>query len=739
MKKLYIPTSTLNFNNILSSESISPKSFYAIRSFGYSRWQEVEENNQENIILLYEEPFEFIRPSSDVEDHPMLVEITTDKEYPSIATGVYYSDESIYLSPWRTRFIFFTEQDRRIALSISDSSLETKMIGLYYRQLYVETYQKKEFAFNPSTIPMNKEAIAFDVRVNKMKGLLYGYYIGALLSSTPELTDKANTLQEIQNIFSSILSSELHSPTVFQHEKLNTCFANLKRFDPIVCYLQKVVKEDFLAEDIIAELSKYGVVFPSSFDGERMINSLEFATDDYNPAFDWLKREKAFLRNEEMAGRKYLAPSSQEIVLAANILSKISNTNLTDEMEQRLMKAWVNDVLSSSEYSGKITTFAETLSDVVTRKAKDVYADSWDNSRAKIELNQMRRYIRAQESSITWKDDVFSAIAAVLAKGSDWEQLRSFMQSKQMSDYRMAFALYGELNGFANLTRDFTDNLFGTSDKRYVASVYRDIYRQLMGEDPAVGKSQPEEMLVEKNLIESVETKDTHTDDTRDIIHDEFGLHFWQQEIKRFAKQEAIKKEKKRLMASLEQALVENEQNMDYFKFITMLDNYDGWTPTAKGPNAAWTRMQERFVPDYNERVGGRQPKPVFNKPPQNTAPSLFDFSQGDNEENSTGSTFFYEDDNAWYYIESIVPERDREKLHNDLRWFQAEIRKPKTERYKYYQTLDERNNGLIIDKFCHLKEKPDKNGRVQAPYFTASLRLEIRDLLIGIYCKKEE
>lgn len=488
MKKLYIPTSTLNFNNILSSESISPKAFYAIRGFGYSRWQEVAENNQENAILLYEEPFEFFRPASDVEDHPMLVEITTDKEFPSIANGVYYSDESIYLSPWRTRFIFFTEQDRRVALSISDSSLETKMIGLYHRQLYVETYQRKEQPAYTGTNPLNKEAIDHDVRVNKMKGLLYGYYIGALLSSTPELTDKANTLQEIQNIFSSILSSESHSPTVLQHEKLNVCFANLRKFDPIVSYLQKIAKENFKAEDIIACLSKFGVVFPSTFDGERIIDSLQYATEDYNPAYEWLKREKDCLRNEEIAERKYLATSSEEIVLADNALSKIANNYLTDAMEQQLMKAWVNDVISSSEYSGKITTFAEALSDVVTRKAKEVYADSWDESRAKTELNQMRRYIRAQESTITWQDDIFSAIAAVLAKGSDWEQLRSFMQSKLMSDYRMAFALYGELNGFANLTRDFTDNLFGLRDNRkYIAEVYKEIYGQLHGIDPTYG------------------------------------------------------------------------------------------------------------------------------------------------------------------------------------------------------------------------------------------------------------
>lgn len=82
MKKLYIPTSTCNFNNILSSESISPKAFYALRKFGYSRWTNIPENDNDNVILLYEEPFAFSRPKSDTEDHPMLVEIETDEEFP---------------------------------------------------------------------------------------------------------------------------------------------------------------------------------------------------------------------------------------------------------------------------------------------------------------------------------------------------------------------------------------------------------------------------------------------------------------------------------------------------------------------------------------------------------------------------------------------------------------------------------------------------------------------------------
>ena len=53
-RKLYIPTSSLNFNNILSSESISPCAFYPRRGFGFKRFEKVELNNLDNVILLYD-------------------------------------------------------------------------------------------------------------------------------------------------------------------------------------------------------------------------------------------------------------------------------------------------------------------------------------------------------------------------------------------------------------------------------------------------------------------------------------------------------------------------------------------------------------------------------------------------------------------------------------------------------------------------------------------------------------
>ena len=51
--KLYIPTCTLNFNNILSSVSISPLGFYARRGFGNKRFYSVCANDKEQAIILY--------------------------------------------------------------------------------------------------------------------------------------------------------------------------------------------------------------------------------------------------------------------------------------------------------------------------------------------------------------------------------------------------------------------------------------------------------------------------------------------------------------------------------------------------------------------------------------------------------------------------------------------------------------------------------------------------------------
>lgn len=151
-----------------------------------------------------------------------------------------------------------------------------------------------------------------------------------------------------------------------------------------------------------------------------------------------------------------------------------------ERADQILYKAWINEVLSKDEYSGKISTFKRDLSDNVTTKAKEVCEGEWRGSYPERTLNALRHHIGGEEFPYKWGNDIFSSLAALIISGDDWKKQLQFMQEKEMTDYRIAFSMYGTINGFANLPRDFTDVLFNR-DSKYIADVYQEFYGQLFG------------------------------------------------------------------------------------------------------------------------------------------------------------------------------------------------------------------------------------------------------------------
>ena len=264
-------------------------------------------------------------------------------------------------------------------------------------------------------------------------------------------------------------------------------------------------------------------------------------------------------------------------------------------------------------------------------------------------------------------------MSAVLIKGDEWEQLLNFMQSKGMYDYRIAFALYGVLNGFANMTRDFTDLLL-TTESSYLSKVYREMYGQLL--EKSIPKT--------TNISSTIETKKTEKaileEETQTIIvqnPEGKELKDWQTEIREYAAS-VIKKNKQKLLNSLEEAFTQNGDNQDYFVFIKMLDNFEGWKPGKNVPSIAWTRLQEHYVPDYNQRIGKVVKKQKQSKKPIQQEKGLF---SGISEElhnlspiNAT-SVNFVDDTNASNFIlsRSYLPNEVRDVLEKKINSFQKD------------------------------------------------------------------
>lgn len=489
MKKFYIPTSSLNFTNILSSESISPKAFYMARSFGIGRWETIPENPYQNSIVLYDELRSFNRPISDVEDHPLLIEIVLHEQVEAtlmkITDNTYLCDRTIYIDPFSTRLLFFTEKDKTIALSISDASSETKFVHLYRKRIQVIPAPVANYQPITDTKEVqnfNTKEVESDKRINRMKGLLYGYYIGALLSTSKELVVKLNAAREINDIYAAILASLEHKATPQQKNRLENLFLTIHPV-PFISKLKELIT-DKRALDAIVYLvrEEYGNI-KGEVNVDKVISLLLSSSnnpDIKNPIIEKINNFIKQLDDEIARNAKPISPSDDNIVVTGDSLKNIKDLSDNDKS---LYITWINETLTKDEYNGKISTFREALSDDITRKAKDIIgSDSWKGSCAEVTLNALRRHVRGEGFQHNWGNDVLSSIAAVVVRGDDWQKLLEYMQSKEMTEYQIAFSMYGALNGFANLLRGFTDVLF-SQKSTYIAAVYKEFYGQLFFRD----------------------------------------------------------------------------------------------------------------------------------------------------------------------------------------------------------------------------------------------------------------
>ena len=449
--KYYFPTTTLNFNNILSSESISPADFYPTRGFGYKRWKMLDEQQPKAFIVLYDKLCYFKRPSSGQEDHPLIIEIELEENLEAAKLpskdNIYLYRKTIYLTPANSKFIFFSEQDKRIALSLSNHSLETKLIELYRERLTVLNERPETEYLLSNPIQTADEII--DFRIDKLKGLLYGYYIGGLLSSSIQEVKRINQLREIENVFSAILSNL--DGGVTEHQR--------KQLEPL--------------------LSDY----------EYHLNALTNSKNspEENPEILWIKGQiKDWQRQMDNKRSEHtIKPEAQELTVSNYRFSSISPDRIPDEKGRELFKVWVEKVFCSPQFNGKISTNREELSDRLTEAALQFVYSNNSQNRVIAFLENLRRHVRGDAFNKEWKNSLLFSVAAVLIAGEEWTKLLRYMQGKEMTDYTLAFAIFGCLNGFAALPRDFTDVLY-TQSSTYVEAVYNEFHRQLFGKQISI-------------------------------------------------------------------------------------------------------------------------------------------------------------------------------------------------------------------------------------------------------------
>ena len=303
----------------------------------------------------------------------------------------------------------------------------------------------------------------------------------------------------------------------------------------------------------------------------------------------------------------------------------------------------------------------------------------------------MRRYINGDDVEIEWENPLVASITSVLLKGDDIDNLLAFMRSKSISDYRIAFAFYGMLHGFANLTRDFTDNLYTYKDDKYISEVYIAIYEQTQG------KPFPQSSLPEKNYRSPYSISE-------------------------------------KLVTNYEKATGDAQWKNDFEKIINdgrrKLDDRtqreaQSVINASSNPQECYDKLKEGVL--KNRETVLQALKTKFHL--QDTAQQGQETRQGDLFEGNTSTEthkFFYNDPMAWEYIKGLIPQENSliEKIHVDVEWFQNEYRKGGAGSYKdnprdNESTIKHFKNYLLgksykqrlnIDEIIkHLRQKYDK------------------------------
>lgn len=675
--KIYIPTSTLNLDSILSSDSISPKSFYQDRVFGNKYWYEVEENNFDNVILLYKTPHCFSRPKGDLEDHPMLIEFDTDEEFPNVQDGVLYSDHTLYFNPWKTCFHFFEEHDRVVALSLVSHSIEAKMYRLYYKKMLVSKFDGEIPPIDVvPNISKNVAELTKDVRINSIKGAFYGYYIGALLSASKDDVDELNIYREILNISSSIISSEDMNPTQSQNNRLQILFGKLRKKEAIYTELTKVLGCEELVEAVTVVLQRYG---KSPFENkcEQLIQSLK---KDSDKELSFLKKELDRLQIQVSRKRVPLSIDKAEILLSENETLLLSPEIVEHNVDKQLFEHWINQYFTKKGSLRKIGSQKVSLSDELTDEAKSCIEDEkWKESREREFLNNLRRHARGEEFAEPWRNDVLSSIAAVITKGDDWETLLVYMQKREMTDYRLAFAFYGAIVGFANLPQDFT-NLLYDLDRKYVAGFYKELYGQLHGCDLSSDLSKMNEAT---ETDYSIDQKQPIPECLKNIF-DSIDFKKLKPEAQNWYKEKTLE-----LWQNFGQITKDFISELKKISSDPMTKDRNGKCKNGWGKWKDCIKLLEPTKPSKN----------CAKMPQQET---LFDMK----EEYPVGE-YFYNDINVWFYIEHIIPEQDKAKVKKEIEWIQKAYQdggyKLKNGTFIECKKID---NASVIDHFYNNNKK---------------------------------
>lgn len=492
--KLYIPTSSLNIDNLLQSECILPISHYAKRQTGYKSYEQIEELRPFNAIILFKHPVQFIINDFGRYNFPVLIEFEDDKQTQDfynneIQDGVCICSHALNLTPTNCCIYFFSEQAYKITLVNTQSN---KSIKYYKNYSIVPNVNKLKTKTLPklASIPHCEVEVYKDGIIDKQKGVLYAYLLGSLKSVNHDLAVQLRLTQEIYNILTSLISNP-SSITVLgdklsylldEYKMIDLTERNsVERFDVNLknelgsrFYFLKECLEGFLKkincwDYVFTSLcKKWGLYF--------LPKTSELHTkDDYLRLRSEIEKRTAYAVN---VFQNNAHPSTLDnISINGNTIS-ISNAPLVNTIIEYIIE---NEQSVEKLYANRLGFYMEAMQSIVPILKRQIGEINWEKSKERLYINNLHTFINdpAFHFEINSIDNIeLKSIAAFILKGQSYNDCVTLCKMAEFEDYRYILSLWGSLCGYMEMNKDVLTDILNMST---YSLVYKKLYGENMG------------------------------------------------------------------------------------------------------------------------------------------------------------------------------------------------------------------------------------------------------------------
>lgn len=592
----------MNFHSIMATESCSPSACYSRRGFGDSYFYVAGSFAKKNSIILFNKYPKCVMPITEEEQYSLVIEIDTEKtanfEFEEIGRHndvvVYQTRKTIYLNPMGCKLLFESNSIRDLILSRAKvRSLDAKTLfyekagsfaiprteSFVYSKEYIEPYSDVEF---------DEENLANDKKINKCKGFLYAYLIGANTSPGEGVSDMQQVLKELSNLIHARIINNDYS---LHGERINEL---QKRFE--------------------TEARKYDIVTKKLSESANRLNSstIEMLQTELVRLGVW---EALACKMFSLPSLSYVCSSEQwdnietkMTQFIASVSSAANNRLIVNEIpaiheyeppvvclrasnqEIEIYTAWIKLLLNpecnlKGFFANKLS-FLKNLGIV----AKEIMGDeAFANSPERAYYNGLIKNIReAEDFGLSSLNSMVWQSLAICAKATnpDVDALYSLMTSCAIEDYRCAVAMWGAMCGYADMPKPFFNRIVEGVNVQDAYDYTCCIEKRIHGFESAALVTQIPQKIEE---AEKILTADPLVQDSLKSIVQKHLREYEEGNGKKLSKSHR---------ESIEKALSITSDGT-ILSFLMKLNDFPGFTRRTQ--TSFWTYLKERACPEYDQ------------------------------------------------------------------------------------------------------------------------------------------